>query len=212
MTAYRLLMADCPWQHKDQCPGNGRGASKHYRTMPTDEICAFKIPEMLNPSVLMLWRLSSMQEDALRVVRAWGYTVKSEVVWNKKRLCPACKGSGRSNDPACRCLRCGGSGLVPHMGMGWHTRGSHETCLICTRGVGLSKLRLNKDIPSTFDAIPPKKSNVIGGGNRNIRHSAKPDEIFEIAERLYPPPYAEMFSRKNREGWDCFGDEKGTRR
>jgi N6-adenosine-specific RNA methylase IME4 len=204
-------MADPAWLLRDQCPGKGRGATKHYKCLPTDEICEFQLPEMLNPSVLMLWRLASMQEDALRVVNAWEYTVKSEVVWVKTKPCPRCKGSGRDNDPALKCQQCGGSCWVPHMGLGHHTRGGHETCLICTRGVGLSKLRLNKDVPSVIFAPPPKKSKLIGGGSRAIRHSAKPDRIFEIAELLYPGPYVELFSRKDRDGWNCFGDEKGTR-
>lgn len=209
MTDYRVLMADPPWLHKDQLPGKGRGATKHYECMPTADIMAFPIPQMLRPSVLFMWRLANMQEDALAVVKAWGYTIKTEVVWNKTKRCQRCKGSGHDNDPALKCQRCKGAGWVPHMGMGWHTRGSHETCLICTRGVGLSKIRLDKSIGSTIFAPPPKKRRIATPGR--IRHSAKPDEIFDLAERLYPGPYVELFSRKDRAGWDCFGDEKGTR-
>ncbi|MDE2597768.1 MAG: DNA methyltransferase [Sphingomonadales bacterium] len=40
-------------------------------------------------------------------------------------------------------------------------------------------------------------------------HSRKPEEQYEMAEALYAGPYAEVFSRGGRQGWDCFGDEVG---
>lgn len=39
------------------------------------------------------------------------------------------------------------------------------------------------------------------------RHSAKPQEFFDIVERLSPTPRLEMFARAPREGWAVWGDE-----
>ena len=40
------------------------------------------------------------------------------------------------------------------------------------------------------------------------RHSQKPEISFEIIERLYPwCKKLEMYARKERDGWDCFGNE-----
>ena len=40
------------------------------------------------------------------------------------------------------------------------------------------------------------------------RHSQKPEISFEIIERLYPScKKLEMYARKERDGWDCFGNE-----
>jgi N6-adenosine-specific RNA methylase IME4 len=39
------------------------------------------------------------------------------------------------------------------------------------------------------------------------RHSEKPGEFFALAERLSPGPRLELFSRKLRDGWDCWGNE-----
>lgn len=40
------------------------------------------------------------------------------------------------------------------------------------------------------------------------KHSQKPEVSFEIIERLYPNcNRLELFSRKERQGWDCFGNE-----
>lgn len=39
------------------------------------------------------------------------------------------------------------------------------------------------------------------------RHSQKPDEFFDLVERLSPAPRLEMFARRRRLGWDAWGDE-----
>lgn len=40
------------------------------------------------------------------------------------------------------------------------------------------------------------------------KHSQKPDKAYEIIERLYPDARKlEMYARRTREGWDCWGNE-----
>lgn len=39
------------------------------------------------------------------------------------------------------------------------------------------------------------------------RHSEKPDEFYELVERLSPAPRLELFARRKREGWDVWGNE-----
>lgn len=41
----------------------------------------------------------------------------------------------------------------------------------------------------------------------NAGHSVKPDEQYEIIEKLIGPPYIEIFSRRERAGWGQFGDQ-----
>jgi N6-adenosine-specific RNA methylase IME4 len=40
-------------------------------------------------------------------------------------------------------------------------------------------------------------------------HSRKPEDQYAMVEQLFAGPYAEVFSRANRAGWDSFGDETG---
>jgi N6-adenosine-specific RNA methylase IME4 len=40
-------------------------------------------------------------------------------------------------------------------------------------------------------------------------HSRKPDEVYERIQRLAAGPYLELFSRRSRQGWDCWGDQVG---
>lgn len=113
MVPLTCVVADPPWMFSDKLPGKTRGAARQYPCMTIDQIAALNpMPRECSPnSVLFLWRVAALQEEALRVVRAWGYTVKTEVVWRKltKR--------GK-----------------PFFGMGRYLRAAHEVCLVAVRG------------------------------------------------------------------------------
>lgn len=42
---------------------------------------------------------------------------------------------------------------------------------------------------------------------RQNRHSAKPEAFLDMVERVSPPFRLEMFARRNRFGWDTWGNE-----
>src|SRR6185295_1149018 len=79
--------------------------------MSIDDICRLKLPPVADDAYLFLWRVSSQVEEAYRVVRAWGFIPKSEIVWQKLTA----------------------TGL-PWFGMGRHVRASHETAILAVRG------------------------------------------------------------------------------
>lgn len=78
------------------------------------------------------------------------------------------------------------------MGTGYGTRANVETCLLGMCGdVGLPKAR---DV----------RRLVV---ERLREHSRKPDRVRGDIERLYDGPYAELFARSSRPGWDSWGDQ-----
>lgn len=175
--AYRVLVADPPWAFGDSLPGASRGAVKNYRCMSTDEICAFPIPVMREDSVLFLWRVSAMVEEAYRVVRAWGFVPKSEVVWQKMTK------SGKH-----------------HFGMGRTVRASHETAIIATRG---RPERLSGGVRSTLITY----EDLVFLAATGAHSQKPEEFYTDVVERLYSGPYCELFGRRHRPGWDVFGDE-----
>lgn len=165
----RVLVADPPWQFGDKLPGPKRGAAKHYPTLSVGDICAFPLPPLADDAHLFVWRVSSMQQEALDVMRAWGFTLKTELVWVKRTV------NGNR-----------------HFGMGRTLRAEHEVCLIGTRG----KPRVrSRSIRSVFEAVASR------------RHSEKPDEFYALVESLCDGPYVELFARRHRPDWQCFGNE-----
>src|SRR5215831_6333986 len=80
------------------------------------------------------------------------------------------------------------------IGLGYFVRNQHELLLVATRG----------DMPSPSPANRPP--SVISAPRRE--HSRKPDEAYEIIERMYPTlPKIELFARQTRSGWAAWGNE-----
>jgi N6-adenosine-specific RNA methylase IME4 len=44
---------------------------------------------------------------------------------------------------------------------------------------------------------------------RRGKHSEKPDDLHRQIERQFKGPYLELFARRPRPGWDCYGNEVG---
>ncbi len=77
------------------------------------------------------------------------------------------------------------------MGMGWNYRNAAEFVLFATRGKTRIKDR--------------NVHNVFFGPRRE--HSAKPERFQSMVEGQSPGPFLELFGRRERPGWDVWGDE-----
>ena len=208
MKPAHVLAADAPWQFGDKLPGGGRGASKHYSTMPVNEIQRFPLPPIADDAWLFLWRVSAMPQEALDVAKAWGFRVVSEVVWvkapdvgsvgdkNKRTVLDRTIRSFSKDDGslAAALETMGNEARKVTIGMGHSVRMAHEVCLIAKRGRPTRNSPLN--VPSVFFA--PRGE-----------HSAKPEAFYHLVERFAPGPYVELFARRQRKGWTCLGDEAG---
>jgi N6-adenosine-specific RNA methylase IME4 len=136
----RVVVADPPWAFGDKLPGPGRGAEKHYAVMREREVVDFlpalelREPGLVEPDArLLLWRVASMQEEALRVMRGWGFAPKAELVWLKRTA------TGKR-----------------WFGMGRQVRMEHEVCLIGVRG--RPPPPRNRATRSTFEAAAGRHS------------------------------------------------------
>ncbi len=85
---FGTILADPPWQFTNR---TGKMAPEHkrlarYSTMSTEEICALPIGDYgADPSHLYLWVPNALLPEGLRVMQAWGYNYKSNIVWYKTR-------------------------------------------------------------------------------------------------------------------------------
>lgn len=217
---YRTIVADPGWPFGDKLPGDGRGAVKNYKTMTVDAIARYldseamriqlfdacgrtrTAPVIAKDARLFLWRVHAMQEEALFVMRAWGFGAPvSELVWAKvdkddERVIDAIIARLRKESPN---LDGRGQKKIAieearrlTFGMGRTFRAAHEVCLVGRRG---RPERLSGSERSVFFA-PVRE------------HSQKPEEFFEIVERVSPGPYLELFAGGHRRpGWTCLGDD-----
>lgn len=85
---FSTILADPPWQFINR---TGKVAPEHrrlsrYETMTTDEICEMPVSRLLAPTAhLYLWVPNALLPDGLRVMEAWGFRYKSNIVWHKVR-------------------------------------------------------------------------------------------------------------------------------
>ena len=117
---FAAILADPPWEFVTYSD-KGQDRSPEYPTMSTDEICALPIGELAaKDAVLFLWGLSHMVPDALAVIDAWGFEIKTRAfVWVKRKR----KGGGL------------------FVSKGFWTRHGTEDCWLATRGAPKRRAR-----------------------------------------------------------------------
>ena len=100
---YDVTLADPPWKY-DHCLSKSRRIENQYPTMSIKEICEYPVKPNKN-AVLYLWSTAPKLLDALGVMQCWGFTYKTQMVWDKQIIGP-----------------------------GYWFRGQHEILLVGTRG------------------------------------------------------------------------------
>lgn len=104
---YGVIYADPEWKFKAFSEETtNHGPQDHYSVSETEDIAQRDIQSIAHSDcVLFLWATVPMLPDALKVMEAWGFEYKSQIVWVKDRS-----------------------------GTGYWTRNKHEILLIGTRG------------------------------------------------------------------------------
>lgn len=100
---YDVIYADPPWRYSFS-KSKSRGIENQYPTMTLTEICEMQVPSNKD-CVLYLWATAPKLLEALEVMKAWGFTYKTQAVWDKGKI-----------------------------GMGYWFRGQHEILLVGVRG------------------------------------------------------------------------------
>jgi N6-adenosine-specific RNA methylase IME4 len=105
---YGVIVADPEWRFEPYSRETGmdRAADNHYPTSITDIIAQRDIASIAaDDCVLFLWATVPMLEDAMDVLKAWGFKYKSHAIWDKV-----------------------------HIGTGYWFRNRHELLLVGTKG------------------------------------------------------------------------------
>lgn len=85
---FGTILADPPWQFTNR---TGKMAPEHkrllrYPTMGLDDILHLPIPQLSLPqSHLYLWVPNALLTEGLQVMKQWGFTYKTNLVWYKIR-------------------------------------------------------------------------------------------------------------------------------
>jgi N6-adenosine-specific RNA methylase IME4 len=85
---FGTILADPPWRFQNR---TGKVAPEHqrlrrYETMSLDQICAMPVEQHAKEqSHLYLWVPNALLPDGFRVMEAWGFEYKTNIIWSKIR-------------------------------------------------------------------------------------------------------------------------------
>jgi N6-adenosine-specific RNA methylase IME4 len=85
---FRTILADPPWQFQNR---TGKVAPEHrrlnrYGTLTLDEILGLPVRTLASDTAhLYLWVPNALLLEGLKVMEAWGFTYKTNIVWHKIR-------------------------------------------------------------------------------------------------------------------------------
>lgn len=193
---YKTIVADPPWDHSE-----GTGAKwttgfgdtqralegeKHNYTLPypvlsLDEIKELPVRDLSDPdgARLYLWVTNKYLRHVWDVAETWGFRPVRLIAWCKEPR-------------------------------GWNPGGTWpSTCEFCLYAVkGVHAATQHGKAPSQWYTWPRQLGPPVAAGERRqTMHSAKPEAFLDLVETISPGPYLEMFARRNRLGWDTWGDE-----
>jgi N6-adenosine-specific RNA methylase IME4 len=135
---YGVIYADPPWRFEPYSRETGmdRAPENHYPTMTLERLSEIK-PPAGDDCVLFLWATIPMLPEALDLLRDWGFTYKSHLVWAKDKI-----GTGYWVRQRHEILLIGTKGEVPAPAMGDQcdsvqeaARGEHSAKPPCFREI-----------------------------------------------------------------------------
>jgi len=107
---YSIAYADPPWRYDFDV--ESRATENHYPTMALPDIIKYKdnqgtpiTDKFADNCILFLWATAPKLNEALELIKAWGFTYKTNLIWAKDK-----------------------------MGLGWYCRNQHELLLIAEKG------------------------------------------------------------------------------
>jgi N6-adenosine-specific RNA methylase IME4 len=178
---YRTIVADPPWSYPEGFARNkgGRYANGTSHT----EIAALPYEAM------SLDEIAAVPVGTMAENNAWLW------LWTTNRYLPLAFGVIAA------------WGFIYKQMLVWHKSDGHprfpqtiapvrsEYLLVCKRG----HPKRTGTLESTVISIPFNPST--------MRHSEKPEAFLDYIEQVCPGPYLELFARRNRLGWDTWGNE-----
>ena len=184
---YNLILMDPPWKFNKRNTNTkfGGGASSKYAMMSKSQLISMKsiINKIADDNcILLMWTLGSRKDQAIDIVREWGFTYVTEPYsWIKMQNGAIIDGSH------------GISGKTDH-GTGTYTATAKEDIIMARKG-SVKKFLQERLVPQVIFAE-------IGG------HSAKPKEAMSRIQRTFGDiPRIEMFAREATDGWNATGLE-----
>lgn len=221
---YDVIVSDPPWAFSDGLTMSSvkRGAESQYDVLDIAAIKNLKVIDLAaDDAVLALWIPSSLLQEGMDTMKAWGFRQTQTHIWVKIKLEPFKKLKKSMFEAATAAYELIKAGVVGKhtlskrdlalalvgrldvlidwndllaFNMGRLFRQCHEICLVGVRGKPYGFLEDKAQRSVHFDV--------------NLKHSAKPEILQDRLELMFPKARRlEMFARRTRSKWTCVGLE-----
>lgn len=194
-----MILADPPWSYQNWSDAAHGAARSSFKTMTYVQIRAVPVSGWAHPHgcILALWATWPKLDEAMRLLNAWGFDYVTG--------CPWVKTSPTSGE-----IRCG---------VGFWFQSTSEVVLFGRRGSVKRNDLGNLGKRGLFVRGRPTSASrgLICGSQRQFyaprasRHSQKPEDVQDYLEARFPGPRLELFARRERRGWTCWGLDTGWR-
>lgn len=127
---FNIIYADPAWTYNDKAASGQRGAGFKYPTASLSDLMQMPVNQIAaDDCVLFMWWVAPMPLEALKLVEAWGFKLKTMkgFTWHKLNK----------------------KALTSFLGMGNWTRANSEDCLIAVKG---NPKRINAGIRQFIEA------------------------------------------------------------
>ena len=198
---FRTIIADPDWQYDNFGAAKHGAARAHYAGSPVDAIACVPVRRWARTnSLLLLWATLPKLDQAIDVMRSWGFSLVTAVPWVK-------------TSPKAGTIK---------RGIGFWFYATSEVLLVCRRGKTRAPRQTGAEKPMGLlvsdlrvMGVDPERNN--GGDERGSPvfyaprgvHSRKPLSLIEWVEAKLPGPYLELYARVDRPGWTCWGHDTG---
>ena len=176
---FNVIVLDPAWQYPNTKDERPYGNVPNYPCMPIEDIMKLPIDTLAADDCLVfLWTTEYFMEEAFMLLQSWNIKNRRKIVsWYKQSPCPGSMFSVQN-----------------------------EFVVIGIRGNPVIRLESNyvntlfgEEYEETSIEVQPTKGRRL--------HSKKPEKFFDILDDLCTGTKLEMFSRRNREGWEQWPDE-----
>jgi N6-adenosine-specific RNA methylase IME4 len=177
---YQIIYADPPWSYSDQgCQGT---MANHYKGMKIEDICSLPVKRIADKNcILFLWATYLMLQEALKVIKSWGFTYKS-IAFQWVKINPRSR--------------------TPFYGLGRWTRGNTEPCLLATKGEPKRKSNSVFQLIQEPKGRHSRKPDTARDRIVNLMGDLPRIELFARDDGT-----KNLFGIKRMEGWDVWGNE-----
>jgi N6-adenosine-specific RNA methylase IME4 len=190
---FKTIVIDPPWKYDS--PGWLGGTNRHYDTLPYEALKEIPIPKLTGEDAhLWVWTTDQHQDQALQLIKDWGFERKGTWIWLKLTKNPLSQKQLEAYEEKEVCtINYNGQIHGPSWSNGYYGRSCVEFLYLAVKGKNLTNHEARQTRKVLFGSLG--------------EHSQKPTEADQFIKKYSPEDRLDIFSTVRKEGFTSWGRE-----